>query len=230
MARKRYRFNLGGEWDIEDLSSFSTSIRYAYAYFYWISANPDSIDPAVARKIEKYFWNSHYKGDKFAEELYLSIPDEHSLRISSIYYNSPGWIEFLGYVSALTLLGKCAKTWVEAGDKFMDFIEKVEDFFNERRDLASQRKIALDERHSSDIDTARQHCLSLGNLMGFTPTQVDSIVKLTGNPISGLKLMVALARENRRIADLERAKKLHIPDPKNMSDDSDKKPSPPESA
>ena len=49
------RFEMDGEWDLDDLARLSTSMKLTYAYFYWISVPIEHVPSRVRNQITRYF-------------------------------------------------------------------------------------------------------------------------------------------------------------------------------
>lgn len=205
------RFEMGGEWDIDDLGSLSGSLRLTYAYFYWLYQAPDSIEPRVRSMFARYFWSGEYIGDRFSQDLYYHIPTEHRLRLGSIHYSSPGWLELVGSLPVLVGLAFCARAWIGTADKALDLFTKIDKFFEERKLRKIAKSFNLTQISPQAIDEAHGLCFDFGAFLGFDNRQIESMIELTGNPISTLRLLVSLSKESRRMAELETRGKLKLP-------------------
>lgn len=198
------RFEMDGEWDLDDLAKLSTSLKLTYAYFYWISVPPDHVPSHVKNQITRYFWSGDYVGEKFNEMLYESIPRQDRLRLQSIEYHSPGWIIVAGTLGALEFAGRVVKVWAESMGNVLDLLTKIEKFFEERKLRKIGNRVSLDYIEGVTLDEARMLCFALGALIGFSDDKVEHLIGLAGNPISVLRLFMALTREARRTADLQK--------------------------
>ena len=72
-------------------------------------------------------------------------------------------------------------------------------------------KISLDEKTAVAISDAEKLYKEVAPVLGFSPKDATRILELTGNPISALRLMAAIAKSSDRLAELQRAGKLKIP-------------------
>ena len=71
---KRFRLELGGKWEIDDLEELVESLRTSYAYFYWVTLDPDYVDEATKTLIVRHFWSQRWQLEQTASELYRRIP------------------------------------------------------------------------------------------------------------------------------------------------------------
>lgn len=208
---EKFRIELGGDWDITDLENLVESIRISYSYFYWISVPPDHIEAATRTLIIRHFWSQKWQLSKTAEELYRRMPTEYRMKLVSIHYASPGWIELAGYIGAISLMAGCASRWVKALGEGFDLFTKIQKYFDDRKLSPPPDRLDLDNFSPKDIEEARHLCFELGGKLDLTKERVESMIELTGNPISTLRLMVNLSNEARRIVRLEEAGKLKLP-------------------
>ena len=205
------RFEMNGEWDLGDLGHLTGSLKLTYAYFYWISVAPERMPAQLKTLFARYFWSGQYIGDRFAEQLYWEIPNHDRVRLKSIEYHSPGWMEIAGAAGALTSIAVAVRTWADAFEKVLDLMTRIGKFFDDRKLRSIPNKLSLDKIGGRTVDDARRLCFEIGRLLGFEQARIEEMIELTGNPISTLRLLVSLANEARRIDDLAKAKKLTLP-------------------
>jgi hypothetical protein len=86
----------------------------------------------------------------------------------------------------------------------------VDDYFYRRRLRRIPRNFDLDQLTPADIDKARSLCFELGEAAGLGEMQVERVLSLTGNPISGLKLLAQVTHETERLAKLDRSGKASV--------------------
>ena len=210
---KRYRVEIGGRWEIDDLEELVEAFRTSYAYFYWVSLDPANVDDATKHLIVRHFWSQRWELDKTASELYRRIPQASRLQLASMHYASPGWIEFAGWVAAISALALCASRWVKVADEGFKLYKVIQEYFDKRKLSPPPKNLKLDDFSAKDIDEARSLCFEYGKELGFSRKKVEDMIELTGNPISTLRLMTNLAVEARRILRLQSAGKLVLPPP-----------------
>jgi hypothetical protein len=208
---------MDGEWDLDDLQSLTSSVRLSYAYFYWISQDPGAIDSAVRSGLARYFWTGERVGDRFAQTLYERIPEKRRLKLSSIHFASPGWIDLLGYLPVLMVLGYVARLWIRNFDQAFDLFKKVDQYFADRKLRDLRAKGSIEDIDGQFVDEARALCFKYGNHLGFSDDRVKAIIDLTDNPIAALRLLVAVSSEARRLHNLEQQGKIALPEVKSES-------------
>jgi len=208
---KKFRLELGGKWEIDDLEELVESLRTSYAYFYWVTLEPGNVDETTKTLIVRHFWSQRWQLEQTASELYRRIPQPARLQLASMHYASPGWIELAGWVGAISAMALCAGKWVKVVDEGFTLYKKVREYFDKRKLNPPPPKFNLDEMAASDIDEARYLCFEYGRELGFSQKKIEDMITLTGNPISTLRLMTNLAVEARRMVKLESAGKLRLP-------------------
>lgn len=205
------RLAMDGEWDLDDLRTLTASIRMGYSYFYWVFQEPTYVDSAVKSGIARYFWSGEHVPDRFAQTLYDHIPEKQRLKLVSIQFASPGWIELAASAPILIAFGWVAKIWIKNFDEAFELFKKVDGYFATRklRDLRS--KGSLKDIDGAFVDEARDLCFSYGGYLGLTEDQIEGVITLAGNPIAALRLLVAISSEARKLHDLEKQGKIKLP-------------------
>lgn len=213
------KISVDGSWDIEDLRVLAESFSETYALFYPLVPNTDEINNVLHSLIRRQFWSGDIETQHFGRLLYRQIPSDESLKIKSFHYSSPGVLELVGVLPVLYLAAHVARAWIKTGDEFISLWEKVEKFFTQRRDLRKPRKtIELDDKMALGSDEARALVFEVGPRLGFTEPSCERIIEIAGNPISALKLIVAIGREGRRVATLQQQGLLELPPTPNEVD------------
>lgn len=206
------RILMDGEWDLDDLRSLTSTIRLSYAYFYWVHQDPTLVDSAVGAGIQRYFWSGDYVGDRFAQTLYDRIPDKSHLRIVSIQFASPGWMELAGSLPVIAALGWVARIWIKNFDQAFDTFKKVDGYFSERKLRDLKKTGSIEDIDGQFVDEARALCFEYGRYLGLADERIDGVITLTGNPIAGLRLLVGISNEARRLYQLQEQGKIKLPD------------------
>lgn len=207
----KFRLAMDGEWDLDDLRSLTSAIRLSYAYFYWINQDAELIDSAVKSGIARYFWSGEYVGDRFAQTLYDRIPKGKRLKLASIHFASPGWIDLLGYLPVLLLLGGVANVWIRNFDRAFELFSKIESYFRDRKLRKFREEGSIKDVDGSFVDEARALCFQYGNFLGLPDDRIEAIINLAANPIAALALLVAISNEARRLYTLQEQGKIKLP-------------------
>ena len=206
-----FRINMDGEWDLDDLRLLTSSVRLSYAYFYWIYQDPAFVPTIVRGGISRYFWSGEYIGDRFAQTLYGEIPESRRLKLVSIQFASPGWMELAGMLPVIAGLGWVTRVWIKNFDQTIDLVKKVDEYFRERKLRDLRDKGSIQDIDGAFVDEARDLCYEYGRYLGLDDRRIESVITLTGNPIAALRLLVAISSEARRLYQLEEDGKISLP-------------------
>jgi hypothetical protein len=101
-------------------------------------------------------------GDRFAQTLYDHIPEKRRLKLASIYFASPGWMELAGYVPVLAALAWVTKLWIKNLDQTFDLFKKVDEYFSKRKLRDLRDKGSIKEIDGKFVDEAREFALDMG--------------------------------------------------------------------
>ena len=205
------RFEMYGEWDLGDLDTLAATLKLTYAYFYWSGVSPTSMPPRIRSLLSRYFWTGDYIGDRFAEQIYWEIPLVDRVQLKSIEYHSPGWIEIAGVAGALGACAAAVTAWIDAADRTLGFIERVENFFRDRKLQSIPKKFSLSDLDGRTLDEARKACFEAGEFLGMERTHVENIIDITGNPISALRMLMVMAGSAKKTGRLSSNGKLKLP-------------------
>ena len=92
----RYSLELGGDWDLQDLSVFRQYLHvYSVMYALQVSSYRDESRTRTSLAFEAYPWKGGWSAVDFYERLRRATPARHRPRIVSIQFSSPGFIELL---------------------------------------------------------------------------------------------------------------------------------------
>lgn len=208
----RFKMEIGGEWEIDDFETLFSSIRGTYAYFYWISTPAERVDPIVRSQIQSRFWSTDKLPGKLEHTFYDRIPQEGRLKIASIHFSSPGWVEVIALFSVLLLVGKATNEWIKVIDSGTDLLKKIDNYFEERKLKKISQSFSLSNIDGLTIDEARALCFEVGKCLSLPDGTIDSVISLAGNPISALRLLVHLSTEARRVHKLTQSGRLSLPE------------------
>lgn len=203
-----------GRWELGDLDNFAEAMRLSYAYFYVLAEDTEKDDDRVRLLMSRYFWSGSYEGDEFVDKLYFAIPEEGRPYIRRFSYASPGVVEIGAAIPALMLLAKCVQCWIKTGEQGFKLYQEIDTYFRDRKLRRIPKSFDLDLLSPKDIDRARELCFELGGNLGMSDKEIERTLQLTGNPISGLKLMAQCVHESERLGRLDRGGKAKMSDAK----------------
>ncbi len=213
------KVEMDGRWDIENLLDFADSIRDSYSFFYVVAHAGSENTEYLERIVADHFWRGDIPSHRLRERLYSAVPDDEGLKIRSIRYSSPGFMELAGLLGALLLAGKVVNTWLDASSKMVKIYGDVNKFFEDRKHLRRPRgAIEVGPKTAIDVDEARRLMFEMGDAMGYSAAECERILGMVNNPIAGLKFMVALANETRKLAVLSEKGLLSFPEQKQLKE------------
>jgi hypothetical protein len=208
------RIEIEGYWDVGDLLALAESLSESYGLFYPLVALDDTVRDALHDQLRKVFWSGDIESRRIGAHLYRQIPTGESLKLRSFSYASPGNVEIVGVLGCIWMLSRVARGWIKAGSEFIDLWEKVDKFFEKRKNLRRPRKtIELSDDMVISSDEARALCFTVGEKLGFDAISCDALIGIIGNPISALKYLVTAGNEGRKLATLQQGGLLKLPDP-----------------
>lgn len=117
MARRResYKINLDGIWTLEDLYIFPHALEQVYFLLWSIRGKHDEIDDErIVRAYETFPWQGGYSAVNFYNQLKFVIPKRNRLRVLSIKYELPGWIEIAVIAIVAANLARIVKSVASA--------------------------------------------------------------------------------------------------------------------
>jgi hypothetical protein len=148
------------------------------------------VDATIRGGMSRYFWTGDYVGDRFAQTLYDHIPEKRRLKLASIHFASPGWMELAGYVPVLVALAWVTKLWIKNFDQTFDLFKKVDEYFSKRKLRDLRDKGSIKEIDGKFVDEARELCFRYGSFLGLDDKKIDDVIKLVGNPIAALRVQM----------------------------------------
>jgi hypothetical protein len=201
-----------GAWDIADLRNLSESLSETYGLFYPLVVQDEDTRERLQEFVRKQFWSGDIETRHFGQRLYRNIPNDDGLKLKSFRYASPGLMELSGVLTVLLLLSRVARSWIATGGAGIDLWKKVDDFFAKRKQLRKpSKKFEMSDELADNSDDARELVFDVGKQLGFDDASCNTLINVTGNPISALKYLVAAAVEARKLADLQSSGLLELP-------------------
>jgi hypothetical protein len=209
-----FRIVVDGEWDIEDLRHVSESLSETYGLFYPLVADDEVVRERLQDSLRHTFWSGDVDSRFIGQRLYRQIPSQEGLKLRSFQYSSQGAMTFVGVLGVLLVMARVSNAWLKVGDAFIKLWAKVDKFFAERPHLRRTRKnFELEDEIRISADEARILVFEVGGTLGFTPSSCDVLIATVGNPIAALKFLVAVGKEGRKLANLQKEGKLQLPAP-----------------
>lgn len=183
-----------------------------YGMFYPLVVTDAQAADRIHSIIQKKFWSGEIETSNLGKYLYGMIPDSDALKVKSFRYASPGALELVGWLSVLWAAARAARAWIATSSELLDLWKKADAFFAKKKSLRkAPRKNALDDEMTVDVEEARKLAFQVGNCIGFDNAAVERIIEISGNPITALKYLVAIANEARKLTELERSGLVKLP-------------------
>jgi hypothetical protein len=188
----RFKIEIERRWDIADLQEFSDSLLQTYGLLY-LGLEGGGDLPLRHSKfvIMPDDWNTFPWGHIFYRDV---VPPKQRIKIKSFHYSSPGVIEVVAILSLLGLAARVVRAWARAGVEVLALLEKVKKFLSR---LSRRQEAAITQ------DLVFQFGLSLG----FNEEDCAALIREAGT-IGALKVLVGVATQGQRLAQLEQQGKL----------------------
>ena len=116
-------------------------------------------------------------------------------------------IEIAAVVSVLGLVARVVRAWVRTFDYIVGLLDKIDKYRDQRR-RANLRRERTAQEEAINLQEGRDFVFELGKSLGFTQESCNTLLEVAGGPIGALKLLVAVARQGRRLAELQQQGKL----------------------
>jgi hypothetical protein len=122
------RFEVDGEWDMQDLREVSESLYEAYGLFYPLVADDDDVRARLQDSLRQTFWSGNVNSRFIGDRLYRQIPRQETLLLKSFHYSSQGAMTVAGVLSVLAMMAYVARAWITTSDKAFDLYKKLRSF------------------------------------------------------------------------------------------------------
>lgn len=192
--------NIDGKWEISDLRKFSDLVQDCYSFgFALLGATGKAATKKINSLFHKHPWRGGFSSVNFFKELYHNIPNEDRAEIRRIEYASPGEIKFF-------MNGDVA-------DSIREVVNKINE--EESSSLAAYKKayshlqnLGWLGKTDEEIDLSSGDVAELTELLEETCSafgldeNASHILDLAnGDPLSGIKIVLAYHRRLQGLAD-----------------------------
>jgi hypothetical protein len=110
-SSSNFRISIDGEWMLEDLYKFPRAFQQAYYFWDAISADYDEdTTDRVNRAFSVFPWQGGYSAVGFFEQLKFIVPRGQRPKITSIRYESPGWLDLSLCITAALSLSRVVRS------------------------------------------------------------------------------------------------------------------------
>jgi hypothetical protein len=203
----RHKIFIAGRWEIRDLYEFPH--RYAEIYAFLYALEPFGRDSVVfAEAFQRYPWRGGYSAVNFYDEIYLAIPRPYRPHITRIQYSSPGFLE-LGLLLYLVtqideIIAKVCKGFTKIDKTYTEIHARA----MKRRLLSLSVREREQALQKADAQFVIASFRELSDLMGMPNS--EAILRLTGDSLGALKILMAVYRRVRLLVEFVRSGKVKI--------------------
>jgi hypothetical protein len=206
-----FRISIEREWTLEDLYKFPRAFQQAYYFWDAISAEHDD---DAAERIDRAFsilpWQGGYSAVVFFEQLKFSVPRRERPTITSIHYESPGWLELSLYITAALSLSRVVRSIALTIDQCNATYGNIYKGMQERKLLRISTERAAIKLETEQLQFIAVSARKLSQMLQFVSP--EEITRKTKSTYSTLKILMAVYRRVRLLAEYQRRGKALFPD------------------
>jgi hypothetical protein len=211
MEQTSYRIGIDRDWSLEDFYKFGRTFEQVYFFAYSIGApKSESEQERIERAFSSFPWRGGYSSVNFFNSLKFAVPKRERPRIVSLHYASPGWIELSLWIGAAVavqrLVRAVSSSVLQANSGYHEIITNLQ----ERKLLrikVKEQELSLSRDELAYITECAE---TMSKLLGFKT--IDEVHQLTGNPYKSLKILLAVYRRVKTLADFQNNGKADLPD------------------
>ena len=209
-----YRLEVDGDWELLELSDFGRQYVQVYSLIHALHAAGErgggALEDWITRAFRVFPWRGGWSSVNFFKSLIYAVPDEYTPRVGRIEYASPGSIE-------LQLAVRTARQTQRMVDTICSYsVKEVHATYERlhrdakaldllRRDVKLQE--ALEPPKAAFAAGAADELIRMMGMQHYT----DQLKRLTqDNPLSLMKVVFALYRRVRVLAELQDSKKIRF--------------------
>jgi hypothetical protein len=209
MARRResYTIHLDGIWTIDDLYTFPRAVEQVYFLLWSLRSGHDEVDAErIERAYSTFPWQGGYSAVSFYNQLKFVVPKRNRLRVLSIKYESPGWIELAVVAVVAANLERIVRSVARSIRHCNDVYHRIWTGLEKRKLLRLKVKRAELTLKRDEEKFINQ---SLKEMTAILETPyVRKLNRLTGDPYISLKILLSLYRRVRTLANYQNQRKV----------------------
>ena len=202
LSEKKYKINIDGKWDLEDLYVFPHTYEQVYFLLYSLLPHDDEeIQSKIKYAYSKFPWKGGYSAVNFYNKLKYTTPRQERPRVVSIQYASPGWFELSLIISVAFAVEKLVKSIASTIDSANATYHAIHKGMSERELLrieVQNKALNLEKEHSAYIKISTQE---MSNLLGLK--DVEQMNEKSGSSLKTLKILLSLYRRVRDLAKFQ---------------------------
>lgn len=212
MADDTYKIDIDGNWTLVDLYEFPHTYSQVFALTFSLYNWADIDDEKRKMTFASHPWRGGYSAVNFYQYLQQNIPRQSRLKLISLKYGSPGWIELgtdLGMGLGVTLLIRnFIATFVRSASQLNSLYHEIYKGLQDRKLLRLEVKRAQLGLQKEEMKFVETSAKQLAEMMGFKNLQ--QINALTGNPLATLKILLSFYRRVKKLAEYEKNGKANL--------------------
>jgi uncharacterized protein DUF6575 len=225
-----YKIVIDGNWTLQDLAEMPKIYSTVYAFIYSLRALRTRTIESLRHVYQAHSWRGGYSSLNFFNSLKAYIDPKDRLQIVSMRYASPGWIELNISSPVAFSVKSIVASFVASAAELEDLYKGIYGELRAREllrgvDLSSEdtslpqlglplevreldvtqklrRKRKTSRRLSiQDEQFASKSAMQLAGLLKLEREDFKQINSLTGNPLTTLKILLAVYRRIRVLAE-----------------------------
>lgn len=201
----KYTLKIDGAWDFITLRDFPKSYLQTYSFLYSLKGHHTlSQEQRIFDAYNKYPWAGGYSAVNFYNYLIFTIPKEKRLKINSISYSSPGWIELSAVVGLAVSIKLIVSAICSSARDINRTYNDIYKGFQERkltRDRIKKEDFKMTEEETDFVNSSAE---LLAKQIGFT--KLDVLNDLSQNDLKKLKILLSFTRRVRDLAAFSQKK------------------------
>jgi hypothetical protein len=204
-----FRIGLDRQWTLDDLYRFPRAFQQVY--FFWNALEVKEDDAEFDRIMHTFSslpWQGGYSAVNFFEHLKYVVPRRDRPAITSIHYSSPGALELALIVPAALALSRVVKSIAFTIDHCNTIYANIYKGMQDRKLLRIKTELEVAKLEKEKSDFVEASVRQMGRVLRIAPNAINN---RTGHPYVSLKILMAVYRRVRLLADYERRGKAAFP-------------------
>ncbi|GEM_PF-492692 len=209
----KYKLKIAGEWSLGDLSKVPSVYSKAYYFLYFLQQVKQLPQPlpqllgqvSLPKAFGSYPWRGGFSAMRFYNDLSDFVAPEHQLKIASLQYASPGWIE-INLLESVAFSIRNAVTAFMASSKELGLL--YQEFYKElgirgllrdpnkpKNNAREKPKIVIETRFSglSEVEFAKESSTLLVRFLRLE--KIHELENVAGSHLITLKILLSFYRK-----------------------------------
>jgi hypothetical protein len=196
------RFLIDGTWESEDFSRFHGKISDVYAMtFIAGNTSPTTISAGDKAYLRESISTRNWQGGGSYLSFYVGAKaetrHEHPLRVKSISYHSPGYIELQGDAATLDSILNIIDNFIVNIDNINSTYKTVYSYLRKEKLLSAEKSKTFSSTYVSDY--VKGHCLKLGESVSL-PNSGAILADCNNNVVVFAKILLSYCRRLNEVA------------------------------